>query len=308
MTANVNIEIARATNVLRVPNAALRFRPTNEMYAALGQTPPPPGQRGELSGGGTGRGGTGHSGNQTAPTVGAPQPKAPSTTPASPSPAPESGRSGGAAGPATGRGNRGSNPDTPVSGGGPGAPVSTPGNGSGGEGGEAPAGRGRFAERTQNLSPEERQRMLERLRARGFDPSAGGARNSEAAAAPRGRGTAPAQAATPAAARKTTATTIDALFGPLPRPESVGRVWRYLNNQLKPMRVRLGITDGQATELLEGDLHEGDEVVTNVKTGTETATRPAPGAGFPFGQPGRGGFGGQGGFGGPGGGNRGGGR
>ena len=39
MTANVNIEIARATNVLRVPNAALRFRPTNEMYAALGQTP-----------------------------------------------------------------------------------------------------------------------------------------------------------------------------------------------------------------------------------------------------------------------------
>ena len=40
MTANVNIEIARASNVLRVPNAALRFRPTNEMYAALGQTPP----------------------------------------------------------------------------------------------------------------------------------------------------------------------------------------------------------------------------------------------------------------------------
>jgi len=31
MTANVNIEIARATNVLRVPNAALRFRPTNEI-------------------------------------------------------------------------------------------------------------------------------------------------------------------------------------------------------------------------------------------------------------------------------------
>ena len=40
MTANVNVEIARRSNVLRVPNAALRFRPTNEMFAALGLTPP----------------------------------------------------------------------------------------------------------------------------------------------------------------------------------------------------------------------------------------------------------------------------
>lgn len=40
MTANVTIEIARRTGVLRVPNAALRFRPTNDMFAALGQPPP----------------------------------------------------------------------------------------------------------------------------------------------------------------------------------------------------------------------------------------------------------------------------
>ena len=39
MTANVNIEIARRTNALRIPNAALRFRPTNEMFAALNQQP-----------------------------------------------------------------------------------------------------------------------------------------------------------------------------------------------------------------------------------------------------------------------------
>src|SRR4029077_11240880 len=32
MTANVNGEIARATNVLRIPNASLRFRPTTEIY------------------------------------------------------------------------------------------------------------------------------------------------------------------------------------------------------------------------------------------------------------------------------------
>src|SRR5262245_19360931 len=41
MTANVNVEIARRSNVLRVPNTALRFRPTNEIFAALGQAAPP---------------------------------------------------------------------------------------------------------------------------------------------------------------------------------------------------------------------------------------------------------------------------
>ena len=40
MTANVTVEIARNDDVLRVPNAALRFRPTTELFAARGQTPP----------------------------------------------------------------------------------------------------------------------------------------------------------------------------------------------------------------------------------------------------------------------------
>ena len=40
MTANVTVEIARNDGVLRVPNAALRFRPTAELFAALGQTGP----------------------------------------------------------------------------------------------------------------------------------------------------------------------------------------------------------------------------------------------------------------------------
>ena len=44
MTANVKIEIAKRTNVLRIPNAALRFRPTEEVFAALQQTPPPDAQ------------------------------------------------------------------------------------------------------------------------------------------------------------------------------------------------------------------------------------------------------------------------
>lgn len=37
MTATVEIEIASRRNVLRAPNAALRFRPTDEMLAAFGQ-------------------------------------------------------------------------------------------------------------------------------------------------------------------------------------------------------------------------------------------------------------------------------
>jgi HlyD family secretion protein len=39
MTANVKVEIARRDNVTRVPNAALRFKPTAEMFAALNQEP-----------------------------------------------------------------------------------------------------------------------------------------------------------------------------------------------------------------------------------------------------------------------------
>jgi HlyD family secretion protein len=39
MTANVTVEIARAADVLRVPNAALRVRPSADLLAAQGQLP-----------------------------------------------------------------------------------------------------------------------------------------------------------------------------------------------------------------------------------------------------------------------------
>ena len=45
MTANVNIEIVRRNNVLRVANAAMRFRPTAEMFSVLNQPAPPELQR-----------------------------------------------------------------------------------------------------------------------------------------------------------------------------------------------------------------------------------------------------------------------
>jgi multidrug efflux pump subunit AcrA (membrane-fusion protein) len=53
MTANVKVEIAKRTDVLRVPAAALRFRPSTDIFAALNQPVPPE----ALAGTGTGRGG-----------------------------------------------------------------------------------------------------------------------------------------------------------------------------------------------------------------------------------------------------------
>lgn len=49
MTATITVEVARRDNVLRVPSAALRFRPTSSVLAALGQ---PQADRGRTSTGG----------------------------------------------------------------------------------------------------------------------------------------------------------------------------------------------------------------------------------------------------------------
>ena len=57
MTANVNIEITRRTNVLRVANAALRFRPTEEMFSVLNQPVPGDLQRTRGTGGRAAQGG-----------------------------------------------------------------------------------------------------------------------------------------------------------------------------------------------------------------------------------------------------------
>ena len=102
----------------------------------------------------------------------------------------------------------------------------------------------------------------------------------------------------------TTATTIDALFAPIPIVEGRGRVWLFINKQLKSVPVRTGITDGTWTEILEtsetAPLQVGTEIVTNVTTGLESQQRPGQqGSGSnPLmpqrGQPGRGGPGGAG--------------
>src|SRR5207248_1445831 len=62
MTANVKVEIAKRTDTLRVPNAALRFRPTAELFAAFNQAVPPEAQAGGGRGGRGGQGGGGFGG------------------------------------------------------------------------------------------------------------------------------------------------------------------------------------------------------------------------------------------------------
>jgi len=267
MTANVNVEIARRANVLRVPNTALRFRPTSDIYAALQQTPPPAGGRGAMNG-------EGFTSSEA-------------TSPAAP-PAGHSAPSGRGAG----------------------SPRTQPGGRSGTESSEESrnrdARRERLRERLQGLPPEERERILERMRARGVDPlpqaDAPGSDPQTQGARPHAVPPSPSREGADLALsrRHPGATTIDALFGPLPAVETAGRVWLFVDKQLKPVRVRLGISDGQATELLEGEITEGTELVTNVTTDREV--RPAPTGALPpfMGQPGRypGGPGGFGGFGG----------
>jgi len=99
------------------------------------------------------------------------------------------------------------------------------------------------------------------------------------------------------------AQTIDALFAPLPAVESRGRAWIYVDKQLKPVALRLGISDGTFTELLSGELQDNMELATGV-TGLQSTARqtPAQNNGNPL-MPGRGGPGG--GRGGPPGGGRG---
>jgi HlyD family secretion protein len=127
MTANLDIIISRATDVVRVPNTALRFRPTTDMYVALGLTPPTPGQ-GRAAG-------SGRQGGQ----VGDPPNGRRSATPA----AAEPGR-GGQTPPPGGAGSGGAEPQS-----GPGAR-------------EGRTGRGDFGAGA-NLTPEQARQFAERF-------------------------------------------------------------------------------------------------------------------------------------------------
>jgi HlyD family secretion protein len=55
-----------------------------------------------------------------------------------------------------------------------------------------------------------------------------------------------------------------------------------MDKQLKPVRVRLGITDGTNTELLSGELTPGMDVVTGVVMSNARTTTAGGGTGNPL--------------------------
>src|SRR5207237_4080479 len=132
MTANVKVEISKRTDVLRVPNAALRFRPTQDVFNALNQQVPPEAQ---FAGNRSGRGGQGR--NATGGQIVSAQTPSPTQSP--------SGASGGA----------------------PSAPTTTPGSPAGeGRRGFDPA---RMMERFKGMTPEEQKQFIARMKDRGQD-------------------------------------------------------------------------------------------------------------------------------------------
>jgi HlyD family secretion protein len=265
MTANVTIEIARRTNALRVPNSAIRFRPTSEMFLALNQPLPPEmtqqgrgGRNGARGQGNQGAGG--QAGRQGADQGPAAQAQA--------APGAATGRAGAAAtvpGAQVQPGPQGRQAQQAV-----GDPPAGRTGGRGGQGGGAmdPEARARFQERMANMTPEERAQMQQRF---GNRQGAGGTRADQQGGTRQGGPNQPAPVAVTTAAGQT----IDSLFGPLPTVISSARVYLYIDKQMKLARIRTGISDGTYTELIGEELKEGQELVTDVSTGQARAQNPA---------------------------------
>jgi len=336
MTANVKIEIARRENVLRVPLAATRFRPTREIFEALNlPVPPELLQRGRGARGGqnaqAGQGGASRSngaferGGGDRATQPADQQAASrrgGESPAAPTQQRGVGQSGG-------RGQQAQAGQRQFAGGGGQAGV----QGQQAQAGERQFGGrgGRGGEGGQQMTPEERQKRLqERLasmtpeqraqfeeRRKQFEQGGGRGQGSgrqgglgeaagQSAQAGRFGGARNRLAANEVGPSKViqdrNATTIDALFGPLVFTESPGRVWVYTVNgttkSLKSIPIRTNISDGTIAELVWGEgIEEGMKLVSSIDTGTGTQTvRPNASPLMP---------GGRGGMGGPGGGGRG---
>ncbi len=304
MTANLKVEIHKRTDVLRVPAAALRFRPTTEMFAALNEPVPPEalvggrGRGGQGGGGGRnagggqggggrnagafgGRAGGGGGANQAAPAATGQQGTAASDASAAPN-------QNAAAQP----GGRGANADAGAGGGTPGRRAQAGGNvagrggqggfgggrnGGGNQGGGRGQGQGQQAQmdRFNAMTADDQQQFITRLKGRGADVSA-----YEKAA----KGNSAATTAFVPKYGEVSGATIDALFAPLPPiVESTGRAWVFVDKQLKPVSLRLGLSDGTNTELVSGDAEQGAELVTSV-TGLGPS-RPVAGGNNPNANP-----------------------
>jgi HlyD family secretion protein len=305
MTASMRIEVARRNNVMRVPAAALRFRPTNDMWTALKMEPPTPAGRG-----GAGRMGGNSGSGSAAPSTssgqaGSGQAPAASAQPQAPRPQ--------AAAPSTGSGQAGSGRTR----GGDGA--ANPFQGSGRTGGGRQGGGG-----MSNLTPEQ-QKQLAAIRELPADQRAaamaklginfGGRGGGQGGRGARGGNAGQNAPVTPIAQRG--ADSIDELFPELVRQPTRGQVYvlrpadaQHPFGKLERLDIMQGISDNTFVELVSGpaELTVGAELISNITMPWLTTTTAPGAAGSPFGgqQPGRGGM--PGGMPGGGGGGRGGGR
>jgi HlyD family secretion protein len=61
------------------------------------------------------------------------------------------------------------------------------------------------------------------------------------------------------------------------RDKSRARVFKLVDGKPQMVMVKLGMTDGSSTEILEGDLKPGDLIITEIKGGSIPASTPASG-------------------------------
>jgi HlyD family secretion protein len=306
MTASLKVIISTASNVTRIPNGALRFRPTNDMYTALGLTPPAAGQGRAVGAGPAGAdagavanpGGGRQSGRANA-APGAAAPGAPAAAPDAAGGRPRQGGDqamaggqgrgqggqgfGGGQGRQPGQGGQGRQPGQAGDQGAGGQGRGQGGQGFGGGGGRG----GQFA----NMTPEQRQQMQQQFGGRGGQGGGQGRGGRQQQQQPANQAAPPVQL---------NAEKIDDLFTPVQTRTTRGQVWTWdeANKKLEAIRVVTGITDGQFSQLISGDAKVGQQVVTNIVVPLTAAQRQAQQSSI-FGQQQRGG--GPGGFGGPGG-------
>jgi HlyD family secretion protein len=292
MTAQVKIVVQTVANVVRVPNQGLRFRPTADIYAALGLQAPTPGQgRGNRQNAG-GQGAAGQPGAASRGSQATGDSSAKSADPNAPATTGQDAKPGQDA--------KATTPDSKNAQAQPGQNPADSGNQGRRQGGRGGGGFGNNA----NLTPEQRQAMADRYGRQGGAGRGGrnGNRQQQPAANDSTRTT---------SIMDTKADKIDELYEPMPAQISPGQVWTWDEDkkELKQTNIRVGLTDGQFSELLNGDLQVGQQIVTGVilpitARPANNSTNPLMGPqrggqpGFGPGAPGGGGGGGRGGGGG----------
>jgi HlyD family secretion protein len=260
MTASLRIILSTAKGVVRIPNTALRFRPNADIYTALGLTPP---QAGQGRAGAPGAGTPETNANARGGRTGGAQGQGASAQPGQPTTGGRPQQSANAGDQQQGRSQRqigqGAQP-----GGQPGAGTQPGQQGQGRTGGR---GQGQPSD-LANMTPEQRQAMMDRFArggntgGRGGNQAGGRGQGNQQGGRGGNRGT-PLNAPPPP---NPDADKIDELWAPLVAVETRGSVWTWNEEkkELKSTSLRLGVTDGTFTQLISGDVKVGDSVVTSV--------------------------------------------